>query len=441
MERVLVAYSEIGTKGKSTRPKFEKQLIQNIRNAGAKFKVSWEHGRIILLPQGPGDLKILEAKLAKTFGVRYYAAIRSIAFDSIDGLAGKIAAMYGERVKGRKFRVTAHRVGSHGFSSIDAQRIIGKKLVDCGGKVDLENFEVEIRVTIKGSSALVFDKVNYGPGGLPIGSEGNVLVLFSGGIDSPVAAWHVMKRGCYPTFLFINLGGKDMLDKVYAVYRKLSYEWGNGDFEFLAADGRKVVEKIRKEVAPEYRQVVLKKAFYVIAEKVCRQQKLDAVVTGESIGQVSTQTLRNLWGIQSGANVLFLRPLIGMDKEYSVKMAQTIGTYDLSILVGELCNISQGSVKLSAKPWQVEKEFAKVASVVDEVYVTKVTKRQAGRKIIVPKNAVVIDVDSEKVDYAKLDKSRFYVVVCKDGVNASLECELLRGLGFRCTSRKKSAQG
>jgi thiamine biosynthesis protein ThiI len=436
---ILLAYSEIGTKGKATRPKFERQLIQNVRATGAKFRVVREQGRILLQPVSEEDSELLKEKLGKVFGVQYYATVKEMEFRELEDLACKVAALYGELVKNKVFRVTVHRIGNHKFDSIDAQKLIGEKLLVHGGKVSLRKFELEVKVNIKDRKALVFDAPRPGPGGLPIGSEGNVLALFSGGIDSPVAAWYAMRRGCNPAFLFINLGGKDTLERVYAVYRKLAYLWGHGNFVFLVADGRQIVDEIKKLVKAEYRQVVLKRAFYNIAERVCRERKLDAIITGESIGQVSTQTLRNLWGIESASNVLFIRPLIGFDKEDSIRMAQKIGTYELSNLVGELCNISEGSVKLSAKPYQVDENYNLLGKVVDETNVTIVTQGQISEETPIPQNATVVDVDREKIDYAKLDKGAFYRVICKDGINASIECEMLRGLGFKCTSGKRSA--
>ena len=437
--QILLAYSEIGTKGKATRPKFEKQLIQNVRATGAKFRVIREQGRILLQPASENDSELLNEKLGRIFGVQYYATVKEVEFRDLEDLACRVAVLYGEIVKGKAFRVTVHRIGSHKFDSIDAQKLIGEKLLAHGGKVSLRSFELEVKVNIKDKKALVFDAPRPGPGGLPIGSEGNLLVLFSGGIDSPVAAWYVMRRGCNPTFLFINLGGKDTLDRVYAVYRKLAYLWGHENFVFLVADGKPIVDGIKKHAKAEYRQVVLKRAFYSIAERVCRQRKLDAIVTGESIGQVSTQTLRNLWGIESASNVLLIRPLIGFDKEDSVRMAQKIGTNELSPRVGELCNISEGSVKLSAKPYQVDGNYKFVEKIVDETNVTIVTQEQISEEIPIPQNATLIDVDKEKIDYKKLDKSAFYYLICKDGVNASIECEMLRGLGFNCSSGKRSA--
>lgn len=436
---ILLAYSEIGTKGKATRPKFEKLLIQNVRATGAKFKVLRELGRILLQPVSEKDSELLNERLGKVFGVQYYATVKEVEFKDLEDLAKKVAVIYGHFVKNKLFRVTVHRVGNHKFGSIDAQKLIGEKLLEHGGKVNLRSFELEVKVNIKDRKALVFDAPRPGPGGLPIGSEGSVLVLFSGGIDSPVAAWYAMRRGCHPAFLFINLGGKDALDRVYAVYRKLAYLWGHENFVFLVADGKPIVEEIKKHVVAEYRQVVLKRAFYNIAERVCKERKLDAIVTGESIGQVSTQTIKNLWGIESASNVLFIRPLIGFDKEDSIKLAQKIGTYELSNLVGELCNISEGSVKLSAKPCQVDWNYKPVTKIVDEANVTIVTHGQISEEKPMLKNATIIDVDKEKIDYTKLDKGKFYQVVCKDGINASIECEMLRGLGYNCSSSKRSA--
>ena len=435
-ERILVAYSEIGTKGKSTRPKFERCLINNIKATGAKFKASRSGGHIILIPDSPKDVEVLKERLSRVFGVEYYALMKQVAYSDLEDLADAVVKMYCDQIKGKVFRVTARTHETPGFGSMDVMRVVGARLVACGGKVNLKKYDMDVNINVRRNSAIVFDNMYRGPGGLPIGSEGNVLVLFSGGIDSPVAAWMSMRRGCRPLFLFVNLGGKDSLERAHAVYNKLCELWGNGPFEFLVADGTNIVQEIKACVSPAFRQIVLKKSFYTLAERVCRERKLDAVVTGESIGQVSTQTLKNMWGIQRGLDVLFIRPLAGMDKQKIIKTAQKIGTYDVSIDVGELCNISKGSVKLSAKPWEVEKEFSKVAGVVNETDVTRVTLEPAAPS---QKEKKIIDLDKESINPAMLDKNKFYVIVCKDGVRASLECDVLRGLGYDCTGMKRSA--
>ncbi|MEM3364262.1 MAG: tRNA uracil 4-sulfurtransferase ThiI [Candidatus Micrarchaeia archaeon] len=432
---ILIAYSEIGTKGETTRPRFEKILLNNIKRLGAKIKISRQSRRILVYPITEKDNAFLLSKLRYVFGIKYYAPVKKTTFNSIEEIADFVAEIYCKKVVGKTFRVTVHRVGRHNFNSIDAQRVIGARLVECGGKVNLNNFEMEIAVNIKDNVAFVFDEKICGPDGLPLGSEGKVLVLFSGGIDSPVAAWHMMRRGCSPTFLFVNLGGRDNLTKVYKVYKKLVDVWGCENAPFLVADGNKIISEITKKIKPSYRQVVLKRAFYEIAEKVCREYGLDAIVTGECVGQVSSQTIKNLWAIGHNTNLLVLRPLIGMNKEDCVCKAQEIGTYDLSIEIGELCNISKGSVKLSARPYEVDREYSHIRDVVKNINVTQVTHIRATHH----KNNITktIDIDKEKINYSELDPKVEYVIVCKDGVRASIECDILRGMGYMCTSRKK----
>ncbi len=439
-ELVLAAYSEIGLKGTATRKRFEKLLIENIVACGARFKAGMRQNKLVLEPEREADMRLLMEKIRFVFGVEYYARARRMRLTSLEELGGEIAGMYAQKVKDKKFRITARRVGRHGFTSMDVQRVVGEHVRRAGGSVDLKHYDVEIVVDVRNAEVYVYDEVVRGPGGLPIGSAGDVVVLFSGGIDSPVAAWMAMKRGCRPAFLYVNLGGEETLANVYRVYAGLVDAWSHGkDLGFYVVDGSRLVDEIKKCVMPSYRQVVLKRAFYVLAERLCRNIGASAVVTGESIGQVSTQTIKNMGVIEGDSKMLFIRPIIAFDKEETIEVAKRIGTYNASVCVGELCNISQGGVKTAAEEWVMEKEYEKIKRVAEGMDVTIVTKeavRQDAPNI--PENdSITIDIDREKIDIDRLDRTKFYVIVCKEGVRASRECEILRALGYKCIGTKR----
>lgn len=468
-ECILIAYSEVGLKGREgmQRKKFEEALAKNI-SAICGSRVRRVKGRIVVSPKNEDEMCIMLSKIRCVFGVSHYFRAWCFTFSSIDEITKNIAGLFGKTVSEKKFRVTARREGNHHFRSMDLQRSVGKALNDAGGKVDLEDYEINVNVEVRENKVYAYCERIEGPGGLPVGTMGKVIVLFSGGIDSPVAAWMAMKRGCVPDFLFINLGGNDAFERTYSVYREFVKMWCIGHRpRFFVADGRGIVDAITSCVKPSYRQVVLKRAFYSIASGMCKRTGMGGIVTGESLGQVSTQTLANLSAIETNEDVFFIRPLICLDKEDIIGIAKKIGTYGLSIKVGELCGISKGSVKTAASAGSVNWEFGKVScaaeealssvrevdwennAVVDKGCMTAKylgEDRACGVDVTIVTNPpssggekwVKIDIDKETLDAEKLDKNVNYYIMCKDGIKASVECDMLRKLGFKCVSSKKS---
>ncbi|MCX8205661.1 MAG: tRNA 4-thiouridine(8) synthase ThiI [Candidatus Micrarchaeota archaeon] len=439
MDVFIVSSSEIAIKGRPVRAQMVRTLAGNIRRAcGKDAAVTGEFGKLVVVPKDKKQAECLAGRLGKVFGIANFSRANAFEFKDIDDIAKKVRERFGASVSGKRFRVTASREGKHGFTSMDIQRVVGAALCDAGGKVSLKEYEVEVFVEVRGKHAYAYTKKEGGPGGLPLGSEGKVVVLFSGGIDSPVAAWAMMRRGCTPAFLFVNLGGEETLGLAYGTYRKLSCEWAfGGDLGFYCADGKKIVDAIREKVRPQLRQVVLKRTFYALAARLCRKLGCDAIVTGESVGQVSTQTIRNLAAIENGVGCLVLRPLIAYTKEDTIREAKRIGTYEHSILMGELCNISEGSVATSADVREVDAEYEKIRGDVEGTDVSIVTNAAESAKTTGnSNNDVIIRLDDGPIDYGSLDKAKRYVVVCRNGVLAARECDTLRKLGFKCTSRK-----
>ncbi|MGB9635411.1 MAG: tRNA sulfurtransferase [Candidatus Micrarchaeia archaeon] len=470
-EVVLVAYSEIGTKGAVTRKGLERLLINNIKSI-AEFEHENLGGRIVLMPKDEYALQRLVDEIRYVFGVQYYAKAYRMKFGCLEDVAESVCGFFGDKVNGKTFRVTAKREGNHHFTSIDVQRTVGKALEMMGGIVDFKKYEIEIFVEIRNDECFLYDEVVNGPGGLPIGSAGKVVVLFSGGIDSPVATWMMMKRGCIPVFAFVNLGGEDNKRRVFDVYEKLLV-WAKGITpEFIEYDGSEIVNRIKSAVKPSYRQLVLKKAMYWIANELCKKKRAYGIVTGESIGQVSTQTIKNLWVLSKSNEVVVFRPLLGMNKDEIIDIARKIGTFEKSICVGEVCNISKGSVKTNASFWELEQEYEKVKGVVEKIGEERnrlVGRGGEGRNVTMDTYKVidyngdtnvtidtyrvidhnrdtnvtidtykVIDLDKDTIDIDTLDKTILYIIVCKDGVRASLECDMLRLLGYKCISSKVS---
>lgn len=440
MFKVAISLGEMTLKGFQTRSKFEKILKDNLKKSLNITKIRKDGGKF-LLEIDEEDKEKIKYKLKRTFGIATFAFVDEFNFTTLDELKEKIKEKYND-IKGKKFRITGKVLNHKGMNSIQLQKILGEVLFNEGGIVKLKEYDLEIFVYLRENKVQIYEDIHKGPYGLPLGSEGKVLVLFSGGLDSPVASYEIMKRGCKPIFLFINLGGEDHLNQVYEIYRKLCDEWANGiEIEFYVIDGKKIVNIIKEKITPSYRQVVLKKCFYTTAEKTCIKNKCDAIITGENLGQVSTQTLKNLNAIQSGINKIIVRPLITYEKNDIIKLAKNIGTYELSSRIGELCNISdKGGVKTAASVGGVEFEYSKIREEIEE-YLENVsidTSTSQTPTQINWNNSIIIDLSKEKININKLKKDFFYIICCKDGIQASIECDILKNLGFNCTSMKKS---
>jgi len=254
----------------------------------------------------------------------------------------------------RAFAVRARRRGTHSWSSYDLACAVGDLLREAGGTVNLSDPEVTAEVRVRDGVAAVLAGVDPGPGGLPVGSQGGVLALLSGGIDSPVAAWMMMSRGCRVDYLHFMLDCAQG-DHALSVGRALWDDWGAGhDAVAHVVDLRPAADALVAAVAPRMRQVVLKALMVRAASVVAVEEGLPALVTGESLGQVSSQTLTHLVALSGEASVPTLRPLLGLDKHEIVRRATEIGTYDLSARAREVCDLSAGMpVEVAATPARV----------------------------------------------------------------------------------------
>lgn len=330
---VLIHYGEIGLKGKN-RKHFEERLASNIRAAlepvaGGKARVRVLHKRILA---EVSEEKGVEEALLKVFGIEWFAfaiecrpELESIWSVVESGL---------ERFEGRKFAVVTRR-GWKGFPmpSMEVSGEIGGRIAErTGAGVDLENPGIKVHINILEKQAYVhFGKIR-GLGGLPAGSGGKVLCLMSGGIDSPVAAWSMMKRGCEVDFLHVHPFEKNSMvkgTKIEKLVRILdSYQQRKARLilvpysGFYARAGR---------VERRYELVVFRKYLYMLAAKIASTLGYWGVVSGDSLGQVASQTIENIRAAQGALEVPVFRPLISRDKKEIVDIAVRIGTYGESI--------------------------------------------------------------------------------------------------------------
>jgi thiamine biosynthesis protein ThiI len=356
--QVLARYHEIALKG-GNRGFFVERLAVNLRRACADLggaRVRSLPGRLQI--QLPDDVpwEIARARLSAVFGVANFSRVGEAPRD-LDALAAAVLeALRGQQFS--SFRVRTKRSDKafpHHSGTVD--RALGAAIhLSTGLRVDLEHADLTVFVEIlRDRICFSFEKVP-GPGGFPVGSAGRVMALLSGGIDSPVAAWRLMKRGCTVVLVHFHafpLQDHSTIDKARLLSQALA-RWQYKSRLLLVPFGP--VQQTIVALCPAPLRVVLYRRFMVrIAEALAARKKAKALVTGESLGQVASQTLDNMSVIDAAARGPVLRPLVGMDKEEITAEARRIGTFEISTLPDQDCCqlFVPRSPATSAKPEEV----------------------------------------------------------------------------------------
>jgi thiamine biosynthesis protein ThiI len=325
----LVRYGEIFLKSDYVRRQWEKALVENIRELLPGCRVRSERGRIWV--GGPVDTE----KLRRVFGIVSFSPVVRCTLENLGGTLLSLCRDRGFRDL-RTFAIRMRRVGTHPFTSrekaVELGNLVRHEFPDL--EVDLDHPDIELHVEIREEDCYLFTEVIQGAGGLPLGVEGSLVALVSGGIDSPVAAWMMMKRGCriIPVFValetFLDDDATARAEKVVGVLRL--YQPGIRlrviPDSFLACAKEQLIRN-RQE---KYTCLICKRRMYRVAEAVAREEGARGIVTGESLGQVASQTLANLLVLDDAATMPVYRPLIGLDKEEITRVAREIGTFGSS---------------------------------------------------------------------------------------------------------------
>jgi len=319
-----VRYGEIGLKSDRVRRRMERQLMKNIeaQTGGKAFKRA---ARIVVVG---GNWE----ELSRVFGVVSWSPaveVRARMEDIVEKAVEMLSSHRGS------FKVEAQRVTKDfPLTSPEINKAVGAAVVErLGLPVDVKNPDVVLGVEIVNKKAYLFLERRRGPGGLPVGVEGTTVLLFSGGIDSPVAGWMVGKRGVEiePFHLYTGVDVEPVLKRLSRWFpRELN-------LRVSAIDRERIVRELEKRGKMSYFHLVFKGILFRRAEAFAEEVGADALVTGESIGQVSSQTLKNLRALDSLVNISVIRPLAGLNKEEIVELAKKIGTYQESARLPEPC--------------------------------------------------------------------------------------------------------
>lgn len=378
---IVCRYNEIATKG-NNRAMFENKLIDNMRHQCRhvdQISIQRLRGRIFIhkkerLPFTDSEIEEISKGLSHTFGLDSFSPAMECEpdMDAIKKMVELTAPDMFQKYRNGKavvpFRFRAKRsdksfpLDSKGVE-IELTTFLDSLIGAEGIKINLSNPDISIGVEIRETNALVYYETFKAPGGLPVGTNAPVLALLSGGIDSPVACNMAMKRGCrvdYLTFHSYPYTPMESLEKVKRMTVLVNRYQKKGIL--YACNLSEIQKLIRDHCNPKYRTVLYRRMMMRIASMLCRTHKLEAIVTGEAVGQVASQTIANLTVINAASDFLILRPLCGMDKLETIHRAEEIGTFQTSIEpMTDSCTVfAPDSPILAAKLENVEFEEAKI---------------------------------------------------------------------------------
>ena len=318
-------------------------LDQALRSAGYFGPVTRLGTHRFSLAPNTDTIDVVRSGALRVFGVGSVDTVVDAPYDTMEDLAQTVATFSADRVRGRTFAARVKRRGTHTWNSVDLARTIGAELIDVGRSVDLMNPEETVDVTVLDDKAFIVIDHERGPGGLPIGAQDRVLCLISGGFDSVVAAWMLMSRGCTVDFVHFSLNCAQS-DHALAVAGELVGAWGYGMNPTVhLVEFQPVKDALFDHVESRMRQVTLKVMMADGASRIARNEGIPALVTGDALGQVSSQTLPHLVAVSHASETPILRPLLGLPKQTIIDIARTIGTAELSARAQEVCDLSEGS--------------------------------------------------------------------------------------------------
>ena len=340
MQSIIIHYQEIALKGRN-RPWFVSRLVSNLREATADLDVGNIRALVgrIEIELGPAaDWVCVRERIGKMFGIANFARARRVRGD-LNAIAAAMIGDLGDR-QAESFRVSARRADKrYPLTSPQIEREVGGQVKQATGwRVDLSAPALTIRLELLSDVAFYFFDKEQGPGGLPSGVSGRVACLLSGGIDSPVAAFRMMKRGCRVHFVHFHsypILSKASQDKVHEIVRLLTQHQLQSRLWMVAFGDMQ--RQVLLTTPPPMRVVIYRRLMMRIAERLARKSGARVLVTGEAVGQVASQTLENISVIESATSLPILRPLIGLDKEEITNEARRIGTYPISIIPDQDC--------------------------------------------------------------------------------------------------------
>lgn len=474
MKFIIRLFPEISIKSKPVRNRLIRQVRQNLVNVCKHHGISvnayaqWDKVVAIFDETITKDRAITE--LSRIPGIHSFMEVNEYPFTILDSLFDEIKDVVGPSIENKTFAVRVKRKGQHEFNSQMAERVIGGKFKASfpNKGVCLDNPEVLIHIEIENQIAYLSGEKHLGIGGYPVGSQGEVFSLISGGFDSGVSTYDVLHRGCRVNYLFFNMGGTaheiGVKQESYFLWDRFA---SSHRVRFVTIPFEPIVGQILERTHHGVRGVILKRMMMRVGSLVAKKFDAEALVTGESLGQVSSQTLRNLTHIDNVCDVLLLRPLVTADKQDIIDKSREIGTIGFAESMPEYCGVISDHPNVCPSASFVEEEEAKMDSdlvqkafesmkVVDINDIPKDTTKLKTEVETVSEllsNEVVLDVrapdDVEKApltveghevitmpfyktasDFHTLDQIKTYALYCDQGVMSLMQAKQLKEKGY-----------
>lgn len=474
MKFIIRLFPEISIKSKPVRNRLIRQVRQNLVNVCKHHGISvnayaqWDKVVAIFDETITKDRAITE--LSRIPGIHSFMEVNEYPFTTLDSLFDEIKDVVGPSIENKTFAVRVKRKGQHEFNSQMAERVIGGKFKASfpNKGVCLDNPEVLIHIEIENQTAYLSGEKHLGIGGYPVGSQGEVFSLISGGFDSGVSTYYVLHRGCRVNYLFFNMGGTaheiGVKQESYFLWDRFA---SSHRVRFVTIPFEPIVGQILERTHHGVRGVILKRMMMRVGSLVAKKFDAEALVTGESLGQVSSQTLRNLTHIDNVCDVLLLRPLVTADKQDIIDKSREIGTIGFAESMPEYCGVISDHPNVCPSASFVEEEEAKMDSdlvqkafesmkVVDINDIPKDTTKLKTEVETVSEllsNDVVLDVrapdDVEKApltveghevitmpfyktasDFHTLDQIKTYALYCDQGVMSLMQAKQLKEKGY-----------
>ncbi|HHT7855608.1 tRNA uracil 4-sulfurtransferase ThiI [Pasteurella multocida] len=472
MKFVIKLFPEIMIKSESVRKRFVKILTGNIRNILTKHDETiavvrhWDY--IEVRSKKEENRPHLIELLGRIPGIHHFLEVDEKPFTTMHDIFEQTLQDIGTSLENKTFCVRVRRKGKHTFNSLDVERYVGGGLNQHipSAKVQLSKPDVTVRIDIENDNMMLIKARHVGIGGYPIGTQEDVLSLISGGFDSGVSSYMLIRRGSRVHYCFFNLGGAaheiGVKQMAYHIWQRYS---ASHKVRFVAINFEGVVGEILEKVDNGQMGVVLKRMMVRAASRIAERFGIQAIVTGEALGQVSSQTLTNLRLIDEASESLVLRPLITHDKEQIIAMAKEIGTDDIAKSMPEFCGVISKNPTVKAIKAKIEQEeshfdFAVLESAVQNAQYLDIRQiaEQTEKEVVAVDTVavlsaqdVILDIRSpEETDekplnmenvqlmpfyklssqFANLDQSKNYFLYCERGVMSKLQALYLKEQGF-----------
>ena len=472
---IVKLFPEIVVKSKPVRTRMIRILTGNIRNvfqnSGIRVKVLGNWDRVFVKVPKEVSNETSSDILSRIPGIHSFSEVLSFPYTSLDDILRTAAPLAMPEITGKTFCVRCKRKGQETFTSVELERALGEVLWESGKSagVSLKKPQITIHIEVDGKKFYLLSNTRKGIGGYPLSTQEDVLSLISGGFDSGVSSFDFIRRGARVHYCFFNMGGREheigVREEAHFIWKKYG---SSHRVKFFAVPFEDVVGEILQKIDHHLMGVVLKRMMMRAAAKIAEREGIKALVTGESVGQVSSQTITNLSVIDRVTPVLILRPLITMDKQDIIDKCREIGTEELAAAMPEYCGVISQKPTIHADLGRIEEEEKKFdLSILDKAvedsrwtdikeigeapkgaepeveYVTAAGEGEVVLDVRAPdeaeenplrlEGAEIKELPFYKIatEFGNLDQTKTYLLYCRNGVMSRLQALILKERGFK----------